>query len=250
MSEQDDQALDTMLSGAAKLEAPQVGEHVEDGALLDHQRGRLPAEASEAIDRHLATCAECRALALELARPLDELTRARARRSLRRPQRGWMISAAALLLVLSGGAAWLVSGREAPLEHYAVVGPLGGIEALRGEGGDSRIFDANGTVRFLIRPDQATALRPTALLYREGTGGGLSRATAAQLRYGEGGGLELSAAAAGLFEHTGPQRLVVLLWPTPDPPALDGASAADAQARVRGEGRLWIIDVDYRGGKL
>lgn len=118
-----DEALDTLLGGAGS--GPPAGPHVDDADLVAYQRGRLPEALAAEVEVHLGGCAGCRALLAELAEPVPEVMRARARRALEARSPTREARPGGLCAAPLGGASPSAQGRPVSCKR------LGGAEPSR-----------------------------------------------------------------------------------------------------------------------
>jgi hypothetical protein len=136
-----DAELDRLLT--AGRPRPPEGDHPGDAALLDHARGAIEGEAAEQLEAHLAACADCRGLRLELQRNL-------ARRPLGRVYRlrplvlvPVAIAAAVALFVL------IQPGSSAPNIEATLLSS--GLAELRGPNEVSNTFDPRAPIEVELR---------------------------------------------------------------------------------------------------
>lgn len=123
-----DEELDRLLSAGASRPAASAAAHLDDGVLLAFARG---AAADEAVEAHLAACAECRASWLEIKAqlPAAPLGKVRALRP-----RVWA-AASSLAAVAAIAAAFLYfqdPPPRAPLPEYRLEKWSPGLAQVRG----------------------------------------------------------------------------------------------------------------------
>ena len=217
----------------------------DDGVLLAWQDGRLADDVAASTDRHLAACAECRALVRELAVPVPEtLVDALVELTPERRRRGWPVLVAA---ALAASFMWLVlPAGDVRVPAYDLQGPYGG-EQLTRTVAESRVFGPQSRLRVLLRPSadlQGTA--PTLRAFVVGRDGELSGVPASALTSGFGGAWRLDAAAADLFPAPGPYTVHLAL--AVDAASLDAlAGQTPTTARDATPDARWLsFTVEYR----
>lgn len=196
-----DDELDALI--AATPEPPSSGEHLDDATLLAYVRRTLSAERSAPVERHLAGCAECRALAEGYAiGPSAELI-ARGKRSLKTTplfSRGRIIGAAGIAAAAAVLLLVAIPRGDHPtvFPGFAMEGPFGGIQAARDTQEASNTFDANSRVEVIFRP--ATTAPHVELEARAGKKGEPAvRVDGGAIERGESGALIYRAPAPLLF---------------------------------------------------
>ena len=243
------------------LPDPQLqGECPDEGLLIAYRRQALEAEAAAAVERHLLGCNECRALSVELVRPVSEqlyarleaqvLPAARAGRRRRRgagPAGGLRAAAAAILLMLRPPSG------PAELPAYELEGPLGGLKVhRRSDEVPSATFLPHSRLKILLRPanpapEPSLPLALRAFVARPG--GPLRPVPAGAVSGGQGGAFRLEASAAALFGDQPGVWLVHLALGqrVEDLDGGAGARVATLRALVARGGVLWKqVEVKYR----
>lgn len=203
----EDAEQDGVLRAAAANEPAGTGAHLDDAVLLSYRRKTLSTEDEERADVHLATCTECRELLRAMDPVLPDLSASRARAALapRRKFPVWMAAAAGVLLV--AGTLALLEVSKPPLGLYNIEGPHGAVAAFRANHPETELgeWDANSTVRFVIRPDVATVERPEIEVFIAPTADKSAKAETDKfsVEWTVSGAAELSAKASALFPKPG-----------------------------------------------
>ncbi|MEQ9503146.1 MAG: zf-HC2 domain-containing protein [Deltaproteobacteria bacterium] len=150
-----DEEIDRMLREIPDVETD--GEHLDDRDLVAYARGRVDDDRREPIEAHLATCAECRALAADYGEPVSSELSDFAKGALKqRRSRRWpavatiAVAAAALLFVFLPRP-----DTTSALPSYALNAPLGGVVQMRGDEAPGDVFVPTSRVRWLLRPSTA-----------------------------------------------------------------------------------------------
>ncbi len=226
---------------------PPVGPCPDDGDLMGLRDGRLTGEHIARLDRHLAACAECRALLRDLSEPvpaalleaLVELAPEPRRRRL------WPIAvsaaiAAAVVLML------LPSGGQRPVPAYDLHGPFGGAQLTRTVN-VSHVFTPRSRFKVLLRPNaDLTGQAPVLRAFVASPDGVLSAIPPSAISGGVGGAWRVEALASDLFHAPGAYTVHLAL--ATDPDALDHQVGSGAQAARRATpfARWLTIDVEFR----
>ncbi len=152
---------------SALPEAEAEGEHLDDAVLVAHRKGALGEAEVEEADRHLAACAACREMLVDLAVEPDGASIERAVAAMEaesgnrwgRLQRwgGGLAVAAAAVLVLSNMGVGRVVPVSEPMVHELT--GFEGVQAEKGgpaeEGGvKERLFHRETSVATKLRPAQ------------------------------------------------------------------------------------------------
>lgn len=223
----DDAALDARLR-AASARAPMGGDaddaaHVDDGVLLALVAGRLTDDAAVGVEAHLVSCADCRDLLAELARPVPEASlsaalgafptappAASSRRYVARIIGVVGVLAAAVLLAVGVGGPkshpdfdWVAGYRA-----EALVGGVQGVRTAAERLPESRDFLPDSDVRWVIRAQDTTPAAAASVFV--GPAGGALRRVEAALELGTDGTLALRALGADLLGPEPGEKLLVV----------------------------------------
>ncbi|MEZ4467236.1 MAG: hypothetical protein R3F60_20895 [bacterium] len=230
MSEPDDDIVGVLEAGAVHHGA---GAAVDVATLLAWRRGRLDAEAAEALEARLARDPEARALLAGLAEapPTAASTWPQAhwpaRRFPRRVVAGFAAAAAAAAAIL-----FFVWPTSASLPPYSLEGPTGATREVRGE--ERRVpFRPGDTLRVTLRPAHRHAEPPAVAAFVVGADGRLA-ARPVDAAPEPSGIVRVSARAATLLGPApGPSRVVIALAPPGvDLAGLAGRPLADVSAAL------------------
>lgn len=176
------------------------GPHPDDRDLLALRRGALEAPRARQVERHLASCRDCRDLFAEMAEPVPATERARAIETVRRASgRGRRVRAASWAggLIAAAAAALLVVSlreREAPLPEYAMQGPYGGQQRIRaGDLPASATFEADGRLELVLVPATPVSGEAPRLWVYVGSPGATPRRADVSAARSEDGAFRLEA---------------------------------------------------------
>ncbi len=227
---------------------PHMGSQcVDDGVLMDFQSGRLADDLSAAVDRHLATCADCRTLLRDLAEPVPEaLVGTLVGMAPAPTTRRWWPALVAAALAAGVMLMVLPFGARGPVPAYSLHGPYGGAQATRAVQ-TSTVFGPDSRLKILLRPSaDLTVDAPTLRAFVTAPGGALVAVPSAALTEGVGGAWRVQAPAADLFEAPGVYTMHLAL--ATDASALEGLAGrtADEARRAAPLARWMTIDLEYR----
>lgn len=176
------------------------GACLDDGALVAHRDRRLNEAQLEAVEKHLAVCATCRAILAELHVEVPKSLEAWAKTTIA-PRSPWrrVLSVAAI----AAGVALALFGlprRDHPLPEYQLCGPLGGALETRSEASKpSTRFVPSSLFRLELTPSSRAAAPLALLVFVEGLDGKLTRAPNSGVTRGEGGTFRYEEEAERLF---------------------------------------------------
>lgn len=229
-------------------EAPTETPCIDDGELLDYQRGALLLERAELVEAHLAHCRGCRQLLQGLAQPVSSAARVKAVASFDRPRAVPIRRiAAGLGVALAAGLAMFTwSSPSRPLPDYDLEGPSGGIAAERGGEVKNPEFALDGTIRVLLRPRRPAGEGLRLGVFRVEADDGLVDVTLANGSVNADGGARWSAPVRqALGDGPGRYRLAIVIS-RQDPSRWSGESLEEAR-RSQGDARWWITEVTVVG---
>lgn len=242
-----DEELDEILA-MTNAARPSAGPCVDDGVLVAYRDGRLEAEATDAVEAHLASCAECRALLAELGAAIPEEMEAWAKATLGRRRPRWPILGVAGAIAAAVLVALLARPKEDGLPEYALRGPLGGVEAVRGEAGSSNRFVPESRFKLVLRPKARADALVSLLVLVERPDGTLMEAPAGGISQGGGGAFRYEMKAGRLFGDDYGMRTVhavVVVGPV-ERSELQGS---DQEVRRRLPAHRWMtVEVEYKEG--
>lgn len=221
---------------------------IDDGELLDYQRGALLLERAELVEAHLAHCRGCRQLLQGLAQPVSSAARVKAVASFDRPRAVSIRRiAAGLGVALAAGLAMFTwSSPSRPLPDYDLEGPSGGIAAERGGEVKNPEFALDGTIRVLLRPRRPAGEGLRLGVFRVEADDGLVDVTLANGSVNADGGARWSAPVRqALGDGPGRYRLAIVIS-RQDPSRWSGESLEEAR-RSQGDARWWITEVTVVG---
>lgn len=133
-------------------------DHVDDGLLIAYVRGTIDEARREDIDRHLTSCADCRALVADYGDPISPETKAWAKEKLATGhRRRWPVAtgvavAAAVLLFAFLPRPKTDTDR---VPEYEIAAMLGGVAKMRGPAVGGGVFVPTSRVRWILRPTGA-----------------------------------------------------------------------------------------------
>jgi hypothetical protein len=264
----DDGALDALLSrlptdrrGEVEAAVPEA-EHPDDRALLALCAGRCSEAEAVQIESHLAQCAACRDLLVELAEPVSPALQASAERAAAevlparetRPQRGRLpfvlgvLAAAGLALAIGLGRDLGTDGVSHPdfdwTREYASEDLKGGVSRTRtSTAGPSHRVQPESEVSWVLRAT-GTDRVPQVGIY-VGRPGGTLRPLAAEVERASGGTVRVRTTGAALGgTDFGRLRWIVSLSAKPLDLAgrpTDGIESAVGPA----EGAVFSKSLDY-----
>jgi hypothetical protein len=243
MTEQNDHEVDAMMR--AVRDGSPSGAHVDDAALIAYRDQRLAEAEANEVERHLASCRDCRELLEAFREPVPEVLRSFARESLR-PRRfrrrailgASMIAAGILLAVLA-------LPRQNALPEYEARGPFGGVAELRGTGPGSLSFVPTSRFELVLAPKQDVAEPVSLEVYVRAVDGRLVAAPVQAITRGAGGAFRFEIEAAEIFgNQTGPRRVIAVV--VLGEHALRTSSEQELRDRAGVLG-TFVFDVDYVG---
>jgi hypothetical protein len=241
-----------------RLPSPTAGpldddEHVDDGVLVAWRAGRLDEPQTASVDRHLADCRPCRALALELSVPVPEsLARTAVElgtaRSRPRPTFAPYAAVAGLLAVAALAVVFLTrppSEGQGPVQGWQVRGPLGGLADARSTDDDrvTHQFAPGATLRVLVEPGPGATEDAQIEPYSVDADGRLGATPGLRVERGPTGIVRLSGLVSEIFGgRTGPVRLAVVLRP-PGGPGLNERPLEQARSNTT-EAQWFVLDLE------
>jgi hypothetical protein len=228
-------------------------EHVDDGVLVAWRAGRLDEPQTASVDRHLADCRPCRALALELSVPVPEsLARTAVElgtaRSRPRPTFAPYAAVAGLLAAAALAVVFLTrpaNEGQGPVQGWQVRGPLGGLADARSTDDDrvTHQFAPGATLRVLVEPGPNATRDAEVEPYTVDADGLLRAAPGLRLERGPTGIVRLSGTISEVFGgRTGSVKLAVVLRPRGGP-ALSERPLEQARSNTT-EAQWFVLDLE------
>lgn len=252
MTPTDDQELDLLLREASG-QPPGA-----DSACIDRPEfdlGRVLALGSGAEDPaaedHVARCAFCRAMLVEVGQPVNDLLVARMNRQWPRESgsKKWAFAGVGTVIALAATlAVTLMRPTDLPAPpELSLEGPFGGLTEVRSDVPESNVFVPDSQVRIVLRP-AGGPVAPGAIVavYRVEGEGRLLRLPASIAQPQPNGAWLLQGEGRAIFgDQAGPKRLLVVVAGAPQ--ALEGLDGGSPEA-ARGRPGLKVheLRVEYR----
>ena len=225
--------IDRLLDAVGAQSSPEtVGSHPDDGVLRDYGAGVLSDQAVHKVDQHLETCRDCRDLLIaQRARP--ELATWAAGTLVWRSRRRRAVGIATAVMAVAAGLLLYIGTGPPPLvPAYEIVGPLGGLETMRGDAPTPTtaltrpVFTPESRMKIILRPaDPWDGTAPAVGVFASAADGPLRALAGVVVAEGRDGAFRVTGEARALFgERAGPWTVHVVL-------------AADSEALGRLEGR-------------
>jgi hypothetical protein len=241
MSDDADEALNRIMAHLPDT-AP-IGPCIDDAKLLAHRDRRSTEQEGAVIEKHLASCADCRAVLAELHGEVSPVLEAFGRASLQK-RRPWRALVSGLAIAAGVVFATLRIPAEVRLPEYDLRGPLGGVASARGSGQSGSQFVPSSIFTIELAPRSRVETQPAFVVLVDTEHGQLVRAPSEGTTIGEGGTFRYQLEAERLFGSRFGRRAVRVAIIEGAPPGALGGSEREVRDEL-GSHRWLAVDVDY-----